>query len=149
MTGGNNVSCCTCSCENQDTCSCHNSDEKRLSKQRDDFESAVLSLAISYGVPILAICRGIFTYRNQLNFKTGMQLVAHHLGLSMSRKPGHIATRHKIDPLENSEYFDILNSYDTVNSYHVFSVLYIIHLNRDIVLNLKKTNLTSMMQPLK
>jgi gamma-glutamyl-gamma-aminobutyrate hydrolase PuuD len=103
MTGGNNIS----SCEGD-----------RLSKQRDNFEKRLMLAAIEEGIPILAVCRGSYPQVIHL-VSLGMQLVADFFGLNLKKKPGHVATKHRIKVREDSKFAGLLTKYTTTNSYHV------------------------------
>jgi len=79
----------------------------RLSAERDAFETAVLGLARSRGLPVLGVCRG-------------MQLMAHLAGFALERCSGHVATEHALEPGVSARHA-ALREPRTANSYHQFT----------------------------
>jgi N5-(cytidine 5'-diphosphoramidyl)-L-glutamine hydrolase len=79
----------------------------RLSAERDAFETAVLGLARSRGLPALGVCRG-------------MQLMTHLAGFAIERCSGHVATEHALEPAASARY-TTLREPRSANSYHQFT----------------------------
>lgn len=67
--------------------------------ERDAAEETLVSLAGTHGVPVLGICRGL-------------QFLAQRAGGTLTRLPGHVATRHALLGRESRE----------VNSFHNWAV---------------------------
>ncbi|NTW68487.1 MAG: C26 family cysteine hydrolase domain-containing family [Chlorobiaceae bacterium] len=67
---------------------------------RDDTERYLLSWAVSNGVPVLGICRGL-------------QMLAVWAGVTLEKKEGHAGTRHPLRAAEKNEEWP-----GEVNSYH-------------------------------
>jgi putative glutamine amidotransferase len=79
----------------------------RLSVERDAFETAVLGLASSRGLPVLGVCRG-------------MQLITQLAGFSIERCSGHVAAEHALEPAATARH-RALREPRLVNSYHHFA----------------------------
>jgi len=80
-----------------------------ISAQRDAFEKRVLEHAISKKIPVLGICRG-------------MQLIADYYQADFQSVQNHVAVEHPLIINQTSKYLTYLNSLETVNSYHGYSV---------------------------
>jgi putative glutamine amidotransferase len=78
-----------------------------LSVERDAFETALLGLARSRGLPVLGVCRG-------------MQLITQLAGFSIERCSGHVATEHALEPAAVARCM-ALREPRTANSYHQFA----------------------------
>jgi gamma-glutamyl-gamma-aminobutyrate hydrolase PuuD len=78
-----------------------------LSVERDAFETRVVELVRSRGLPILGVCRG-------------MQLLAHLGGASIETCSGHVATLHALEPSGNARY-PALRVPRMANSFHQFT----------------------------
>ncbi len=79
-----------------------------LNKKRDTFETELVSLALSHGIPILGVCRG-------------MQLLCQLAGGRLERRPGHVAQTHSISISADARF--LTAGPRSVNSYHNFCVL--------------------------
>lgn len=80
-----------------------------LSKTRDLFESRLLEHAMTVGVPVLGVCRG-------------MQMIGHYFGSKLEKVEGHVATRHEISISPGSFLSPIYGEQIQVNSYHNFGI---------------------------
>lgn len=74
--------------------------------ERDRTERALLKLAAEARWPVLGVCRG-------------MQMMNLHLGGQLGRIEGHIACRHRVQPLAEHP---LLNGYAEVNSFHGWAI---------------------------
>lgn len=72
--------------------------------ERDAFENALISIALSENIPIIGICRG-------------MQLLNLYMGGNLHEIPGHVAVRHPLT-ICNTDY-PITKE---VNSYHNYGI---------------------------
>ncbi len=75
--------------------------------ERDILEIFLLEWAMSKNIPLLGVCRG-------------MQLIQHYYGINLVEVDGHIGKRHKLNIEKGCKISDLLEAYDTVNSYHRF-----------------------------
>ncbi len=81
----------------------------KLSKKRDEFETALLKYAIEKKIPVLGICRGV-------------QLIAEYFGSSFKEVTNQINVRNKLVVNKNSRYNTYLNNLKSVNSFHNFGI---------------------------
>lgn len=77
------------------------------SAQRDDLEGRLLRHAISSGIPVFGVCRGL-------------QLIIDHFSGTCQRIEGHVATTHAV--IVSPLWQDIYPSGTTVNSFHTLGV---------------------------
>jgi putative glutamine amidotransferase len=75
-----------------------------VAPERDAFESALISAALTRNIPIIGICRG-------------MQMINVHLGGNLISVNGHISVQHSISTLEES--YDLP---EIVNSFHKWGI---------------------------
>lgn len=94
LTGGNDLSL-------------HSDDE--LSILRDNHEKSCIDFAIENSIPVLGVCRG-------------MLLIADYFGSTFVKVEHHVATRHKLEVIENSIYKRFLKKVDLINSFHNYSI---------------------------
>jgi len=80
-----------------------------LSKQRDEYESQLISYAISNNIPVFGICRGL-------------QIIAKYFGATFKMASQQVNIRHNLEVAQDSLYSMQLNSIGTVNSFHNFAV---------------------------
>ncbi|CDL00643.1 putative glutamine amidotransferase [Magnetospirillum gryphiswaldense MSR-1 v2] len=76
-------------------------------ESRDRTEQALLEHALSTGLSVLAVCRGL-------------QLVNRHFGGTLERVKGHVASRHSVRVVP--EWQDLLGAEPQVNSYHNWAI---------------------------
>lgn len=65
---------------------------------RDETEKSLLDYASTLELPVLGICRG-------------MQMMAHHGGISLEPSPGHAGTRHALGSLNGAIFPEEVNSF--------------------------------------
>ena len=96
LSGGNSLTEYT-----DETDSCYN-----MACMRDNFEKALLTAALSHGMPILGVCRGI-------------QLINVYYNGQLSKIAGHAGTRHDLIA-ESPDYENRLPR--EINSFHNFAI---------------------------
>lgn len=85
------------------------SNDKKLSKFRDDFELKLIEYAIKNNIPIVGICRG-------------MQIVGEFFGVKLKKVENHVIKAHSIKSNKDSLFFDELKNIKEVNSFHNYSI---------------------------
>jgi putative glutamine amidotransferase len=78
----------------------------KTAPERDACERELLSWASSVKLPVLGVCRG-------------MQIINCYLGGSLSPVDGHVATLHRVSPLNDAVLF---KHYGMINSYHDWGI---------------------------
>ncbi|WP_295052850.1 type 1 glutamine amidotransferase [Sulfuricurvum sp.] len=83
--------------------------EDSLSKQRDEYEKALIKFAVENSIPLFGICRGL-------------QVIAEYFGSDFKKTTGHVAVRHNLNINEDSHYAKDLKALGAVNSFHNYAI---------------------------
>ena len=79
--------------------------KNKLSIKRDVFEKKLIDYAVSNGVPLLGVCRG-------------MQIITDYFGGTLTPIDGQVAIRHKLEVNPASQFYEELAAINDVNSFH-------------------------------
>lgn len=81
--------------------------ERNVAHERDRFENALIDCCLARSIPMLGVCRG-------------MQMINRFFQGSISRVPGHAATRHRV--FSRPAAFPFWEDSFEVNSYHDYAI---------------------------
>lgn len=76
---------------------------------RDKHEYDCIRYALKNSLPVFGVCRG-------------MQIIAEYFGSTFKKVQNHVASRHKIKIIDETDLSIGLNNIESVNSYHNFAI---------------------------